>query len=112
MTEKRKPGRVGILSAVVDPLLFEGGRRVFQIADKVVEHFGGRYDKKQVVNNIRSRITFLTTRKGYRFEKNSLKQVQLVVFTDKELKAINEPVQPVNAPHPSFHPEVPVTETK
>ena len=112
MTEKKKPGRVGILSAVIDPLLFEGGRRVFQIANKVVEHFGNKYDKKQIVNNIRSRITFLTTRKGYRFEKNSLKQVQLVVFTDKELSTINEPVQPVNVEHPAIHPEVPVTETK
>ena len=78
MTEKKKPGRVGVLSAVIDPLLFAGGKRVFQIANEVVAHFGDKYDKKQVVNNIRSRITFLTTRKKHRFEKNSLKQVQLI----------------------------------
>ena len=104
MTEKKKPGRVGILSAFIDPLLFAGGKRVFQIADDVVAYFGVKYDKKKVVNNIRSRITFLTTRKGYRFEKNSLKHVKLVKFenpgAEKTVLAAQTVAEgvPVNAP--------------
>ena len=78
MTEKLKQGRPGILSVIIDPLLFAGGKRVCQIANEVVAHFGNKYEKKRVVNNIRARITFFTKRRGYRFEKNSLRQVQLV----------------------------------
>ena len=116
MTEKRKPGRVGIVSAVIDPLLFAGGKRVFQIADAVVAHFGNKYDKKQIVNNIRSRITFLTTRKGYKFEKNSLRQVQLVNMLDastlelKSISVVNEHGDLVKTELDRS--DVPVTESK
>ena len=111
MTEKKKPGRVGILSAIIDPLLFDGGKRVFQIANEVVTYFGNKYEKAQVVNNIRSRITFLTTR-GYKFEKNFLKQVQLIKIVEEKAVLAIDSATPEAEVVTRSDAEVPVTETK
>lgn len=70
MTDQVKRGRVGKLSVLIDPLLFEGGRRVNQIADVIVSQTNGEYTKAQVVNNIRSRMNVLIKR-GYRLERSA-----------------------------------------
>jgi hypothetical protein len=70
MTEVRKRGRVGILSAAIDPLLLAGGHRVSEIADILVAQFGQTAAKSKIVNNIRSRIVVLQ-KQGLRLEKET-----------------------------------------
>ena len=73
MTDSKKRGRVGVLSAAIDPLLFEGGRRVNEIAELIVTQFNGQYTKPQVVNNIRSRMNVLV-KSGYIVERNPVER--------------------------------------
>ena len=70
MSDGKKSGPVGVLSVAIDPLLLEGGRRVNKIAELLVERFSGQYTKRQLVNNIRSRMNVLV-KKGYVIERDA-----------------------------------------
>lgn len=78
MTDTLRKGRVPVVSAAIDPLLFEGGRRINQMAELVVEQLrvtkpDVSYTKAQVVNNIRARINALRKR-GYVIERETVER--------------------------------------
>lgn len=74
---KGKYGRTAVLSVVIDPLLFEGGRTTREIATLLAPQFVGRYDIDALINNIRSRVVVLQGR-GYTLEKGADKKIRLV----------------------------------
>jgi hypothetical protein len=82
MTDTVRKGREGKLSAIIDPLLFEGGRRINAIAEHIVSQSNGQYTKRQVVNNIRSRMNVFVKR-GYVIERD---------VTDRRLVRLVAPV--------------------
>lgn len=75
---KGKYGREAVLSAVIDPLLLEGGRTVREIALTLEPQFAGKYTIEKIINNVRSRIVVLQSR-GYKLEKGADKKVRLVL---------------------------------
>lgn len=72
-----KRGRKAILSIVIDPLLFEGGRQVSEMATLLFDKFQGKYKKEKLINNIRSRI-FIFLDRGYKLEKEAVRKVRIV----------------------------------
>lgn len=62
-----KRGKDGVLSAVIDPLLLEGGRTVNELTAFLEPQFVGQFDAAKIRNNIRARI-FNLRRKGFRIE--------------------------------------------
>jgi hypothetical protein len=96
MNEAKKRGRKGVLSAAIDPLLFEGGRTVREmsvlLSEQVFLDKNGKEFKADVptlINNIRSRM-FVLVDKGYVLEKTG-RQVKFVQPTPAA------PETPVNA---------------
>ena len=51
-----KRGKAGVFSALIDPLLLEGGRTVNELTSFLVEGSNGQYDFNKIRNNIRTRI--------------------------------------------------------
>jgi hypothetical protein len=76
-TETVVEGRKGSISAVMDPLLLEGGRTVQEIAAEVASRVGSAVEGKKLVNYVRVRLTTLS-KKGYTVEKSEGKKVRLV----------------------------------
>lgn len=77
--QQRKRGPVGVISALIDPLLFEGGRTVTKIAVEVLGKLQNNdYDKRAIINNVRSRMKVYSTKVGYRVVRGEGKTVQVV----------------------------------
>lgn len=91
MTDVKKRGRKGVLSVAIDPLLFQGGRRINEIAELLVTQFNGQYTKPQLVNNIRSRITALT-RNGFTIERDTVERRRIRLVAP----VVAETVSPAN----------------
>lgn len=82
MSNTRQGRGKGILSAIIDPMLFEGGHRLCEITEAILVSHPGQYTKAQLVNNVRSRVTALTKR-GYVLERDATNKhiVRLVKTT-------------------------------
>lgn len=72
-----KPGRKGVLSVAIDPLLLEGGHTIREISRLLEPQFSGTFTKEAIANNARSRV-FVYQKKGYTLEKTDDKRVRLV----------------------------------
>lgn len=86
-----KRGRDGVLSAAIDPLLFEGGRTVREIAllleGTLVTKTGEKYLLATIINNIRSRMFVLEDR-GFKLEKGEKRQVRFVKPVESETASV------------------------
>ncbi len=79
-----KRGRKAVVSAIIDPLLFEGNKTVSEIADVVLDSLTGTtrkdgtaFTRNGIINNIRQRM-FVLPRYGYTLIKDGRKAVRFV----------------------------------
>jgi hypothetical protein len=72
----RKP-RGESVAAIIDPLLFAGGKSVKEIAELVTKKAGDLAKGKDMEANVRARMVTYS-RKGWRIEKNDRKHVKVV----------------------------------
>lgn len=91
-----KRGRKSVISAVIDPLLIEGGHTVSEIADLVLVSLEGvpsrdgtERTKSQIVNNVRQRM-FVLPRYGYELTKDSSKRLKFVKETEARVISTSE----------------------
>jgi hypothetical protein len=75
-TDTEKKTRGGI-SAIIDPLLFEGGRTVAEIVEVVKTQNPELADGRNLTVNVRVRMSTLQKR-GFRLEEDAQKRVKLV----------------------------------
>jgi len=74
--EGRKP-RGESLAAIIDPLLYAGGKSTQEIADLVMKKAGDLAKGKDVNANVRARMVGYS-RKGWKVEKNDKKHVRVI----------------------------------
>ena len=72
----RKP-RGESVAAIIDPLLFSGGKSVKEIAELVTRKAGDLAKGKDMEANVRARMV-TCTRKGWKVEKNDQKHVKII----------------------------------
>lgn len=70
-------GREGSLAAIIDPLLFAGGKTIKEIALEVATKGGSVAKGKDLQANVRARMVSYR-RKGYRIEKDKERRVKLL----------------------------------
>jgi hypothetical protein len=72
----RKPTKES-LSATIDPMLFEGGKTVKEIAESAIKQSVDLAKGKDVEANVRARMVSFS-RKGWKIEKNDKKHIRVI----------------------------------
>jgi hypothetical protein len=69
--------RGGVMSTIIDPLLFEGGKTIQQIAEVLATKGGPSIKSKNLEANVRARMVSFR-RKGWQVEKDEQKRVKVI----------------------------------